>query len=63
MSEKELLSYISESLRYCHGHSCALCPKSDFCGLIFGDRFIESEIYDLGLRCLKFNEACIHGPV
>ncbi len=55
MSVVDAVRTISKSLEFCHSHYCSNCPKSDACSLIFDDSFIESEIYDLAVRCSKFN--------
>lgn len=57
MTKQDMVSFISKSLDYCHSHNCMACPKSDACSSIFGNAFIESKVYNLAVRCSKFNNA------
>lgn len=57
MFKSDLVPIFSKSLDFCHSHNCLTCPKSDACATIFDSTFIESAIYDLAVRCSKFNDA------
>ena len=56
MFESKMINAISDCYAFCQAHTCPTCPKRDACSLIFDGYMVESDIYELSVKCRKLNE-------